>query len=113
MACKASLKFNKLSNKNATYLNSDAISHLWKCAKQGEVFDVIIADPPREGMYEHIIPISIISPSLLIYISCDPITLARDIGALIKKGFTFESILAFDFFPQTYHIETVVTLKNI
>lgn len=113
MSCKTSLNFNNLSNHNATYLNADAISHLWKCAKKGEVFDVIISDPPREGMYKHIIPISIIFPSLLIYISCNPITLARDIGALIKKGFNLESILAFDFFPQTYHIETVVTLKHI
>jgi 23S rRNA (uracil1939-C5)-methyltransferase len=70
--------------------------------------EVVLVDPPRTGLHKKVIH-SLISmqPSLLIYISCDPATLARDSKLLIEAGFTVQKFIPFDFFPQTYHIETL------
>ena len=70
--------------------------------------EVVLVDPPRTGLHKKVIH-SLISmkPSLLIYISCDPATLARDSKLLLEAGFTVQKFIPFDFFPQTYHIETL------
>ncbi len=97
---------------NTRYLAGDATRHLWKCARQHEVFDLIILDPPREGLYEGMIPLANINPATIVYISCDPTTLARDIGSLCRRGYNITSVEAFDFFPNTYHVETLVVLQR-
>ncbi|HND20285.1 MAG TPA: 23S rRNA (uracil-5-)-methyltransferase RumA, partial [Acidobacteriota bacterium] len=50
-------------------------------------------------------------PQRLVYVSCDPSTLARDVRRLSTAGFVIETITGIDFFPQTYHIETVVQMR--
>lgn len=97
---------------NSHYFKGDTEAHLWKCAKKGEQFDLVLTDPPREGMYKSIIPLLKIFPKNIVYISCDPATLARDLGSLCGKGYKIEKIEVFDFFPNTYHVETAVFLER-
>lgn len=70
--------------------------------------EVVLVDPPRTGLHKKVIA-SLISmkPQLLIYISCDPATLARDSKLLTGGGYKAQTFIPFDFFPQTYHIETL------
>lgn len=95
------------------YLAGDAEKHLWKCSKAGETFDLVILDPPRQGMYRGMIPLKNLAPAHIIYVSCDPTTLARDLGALCKKDrYQVDRLVALDFFPNTHHVETVAFLRR-
>ena len=68
----------------------------------------VIADPPRAGLGRTVVQaLAALRPSLLLYISCDPATLARDARELIRGGFALSSITLFDLFPQTYHLESL------
>jgi len=74
---------------------------------------LIIADPPRGGMGEDVIKSVLhLSSQTLAYVSCDPATLARDSRFLVAGGYSLTEITPFDFFPQTYHIETVALFKK-
>ena len=74
--------------------------------------DLIIVDPPRAGLDRVVVDeIVRLAPDRIAYISCDPSTLARDLKRLLQKGYQLEKIIPFDFFPQTYHIETLTFLK--
>jgi 23S rRNA (uracil1939-C5)-methyltransferase len=73
--------------------------------------DFIIVNPPREGLSPKITETLKAKPvKTLVYISCMPATLARDLKSLCESGYSVSSIEAFDMFPQTIHVETVVTL---
>jgi 23S rRNA (uracil1939-C5)-methyltransferase len=75
--------------------------------------DLIVVDPPRTGLGADITALlAEISAPALIYGSCDPATLARDLRALIAGGYAIESIALADLFPQTFHLETVVRLRR-
>jgi 23S rRNA (uracil1939-C5)-methyltransferase len=68
----------------------------------------VIADPPRAGLGARTIRLlADLEPAVLIYVSCDPATLARDALLLSQRGFRLQSVTPFDLFPQTYHIETL------
>lgn len=70
--------------------------------------DVIVADPPRAGLGREVIELILAkSPARLVYVSCDPATMARDSKQLAAAGLRLEQIQPVDLFPQTYHIETV------
>lgn len=70
--------------------------------------EIVLVDPPRTGLHKEVIhTLSAMQPKLLLYISCDPATLARDSRLLLEGGFTPQQFIPFDFFPQTYHIETL------
>jgi len=75
--------------------------------------DFILLDPPRVGA-ESIVIKSILDlrPAQISYVSCDPATLARDLKKLFAGGYALDSIAAFDMFPQTHHVETVVRLSR-
>jgi len=75
--------------------------------------DLMIVDPPRSGMTEAIGPLLEIDARHLIYVSCDPNTLARDLKRLVAEGYQLESVMGLDFFPQSYHVETVCLLRKI
>ncbi len=78
-----------------------------------ESFDFVLLDPPRAGAESAVIKgIVDLRPSRVVYVSCDPATLARDLKKLIAQGFQVESVTGFDMFPQTHHVETVVHLVN-
>jgi 23S rRNA (uracil1939-C5)-methyltransferase len=75
--------------------------------------DLIVVDPPRTGLgAETSALLSEIAAPALIYVSCDPATLARDLRALIASGYAIQSITLADLFPQTFHLETVVQLRH-
>lgn len=74
--------------------------------------DTIILDPPRSGLHKNTIESLIkISPKKIIYVSCNPATLARDL-AIITKYYSIEYAQPIDMFPQTYHVETIIKLKK-
>jgi 23S rRNA (uracil1939-C5)-methyltransferase len=75
--------------------------------------NLIVLDPPRTGLGPEIITLlAAIAAPTLVYVSCDPATLARDLRALIASGYSIQSITLADLFPQTFHLETVVHLRH-
>jgi 23S rRNA (uracil1939-C5)-methyltransferase len=99
------------SIRNALYVTGDSEKHLAKIAHSSAPFDLVILDPPRQGLQKGMTILNKIKPQAILYVSCDPTTLARDIAILVGDGgYKIASIFAFDFFPNTYHVETVVEL---
>jgi len=74
--------------------------------------DMILLDPPRTGAQSAIDLIAKLNARRICYVSCDPTTLARDLRVLCDAGYRLNRITAFDLFPQTYHVETVVRLEG-
>jgi tRNA/tmRNA/rRNA uracil-C5-methylase (TrmA/RlmC/RlmD family) len=75
--------------------------------------DFVLLDPPRAGVESAVIKgILDLRPAAISYVSCDPATLARDLKKLIAGGYAVDAIAAFDLFPQTHHVETVVRLRG-
>lgn len=69
-------------------------------------FDCVLVDPPRVGLSAEVRAwLAARKPPLLVYVSCDPVTLARDAGDLVKAGYRLEFLKAYDFYPQTSHVE--------
>ena len=109
-------KKNAIANgiKNATFEVGDA--GCFSADKLGVDPDntVIFVDPPRKGLDEALITtIDQFSPKRLVYISCDPATMARDVKLFIEKGWTIDNCCAVDMFPRTRHVESVVKLHRI
>ena len=72
--------------------------------------DTVIVDPPRSGLHKKVIPtLEKISPKTIIYVSCDPITMARDIN-LLSNNYELVEVTPYDMFPNTYHVECVCVL---
>lgn len=83
-------------------------------ALSGEKFDTVVLDPPRTGCDPRVIASIVkIAPKKIVYVSCGPATLARDIKTLISNGYAIKNIQPFDMFPQTGHVETVVTMTRV
>ncbi len=73
--------------------------------------DTIIVDPPRSGLHKKVIPtLEKISPKTIIYVSCDPITMARDIN-ILSNNYELVEVTPYDMFPNTYHVECVCVLN--
>ena len=80
-------------------------------AERGEKPDVIVVDPPRKGLSADVIEaIAAMSPERVVYVSCDPATLARDVKLLNAKGYALRHVEAVDLFPRCAHVETVCKL---
>jgi 23S rRNA (uracil1939-C5)-methyltransferase len=79
-----------------------------------EPVDVLVLDPPRSGCAEAAVDaMAKLGPERIVYISCDPATLARDVGRFCDAGrYTLDEVALVDMFPQTYHIEAVVKLER-
>ena len=83
-------------------------------AKAGEHADIVILDPPRAGSDERFLSaVTTVAPERVVYVSCNPETLARDLGYLTRHGYRVERIQPVDMFPHTEHIETVVLLSKL
>lgn len=98
---------------NAAFICADAAGGTRQLADAGRYFDTIILDPPRTGAAEAIPEICRLNPATVIYVSCDPSTLARDCGLLAACGYQVLECVPVDMFPQTYHIESVTLLKKL
>lgn len=78
----------------------------------GETFDCVVIDPPRSGAPDLADHLSRLTKKKIVYISCDPATLCRDLQQLCRCGFSIRKLQPIDMFPQTHHIETVVLLEK-
>jgi 23S rRNA (uracil1939-C5)-methyltransferase len=67
----------------------------------------MLLDPPRTGALEVVNNINIFDPQRIVYISCNPATLARDSGILVKAGYTLKTVGIIDMFPHTKHVEAI------
>ena len=76
--------------------------------------DLVLLDPPRAGLHPKALDALVkLAPKNIVYVSCDPSTLARDLKRLAQQGYEVETIHAFDMFPQTFHVETVVLMSRV
>lgn len=98
---------------NARFYCADAGDFMQELAANGENFDVVFMDPPRSGSSKKFIDSLVTSsPERVVYISCNPETLARDLNMLTHKGYKVRKICPVDMFPHTNHIETVCLLSK-
>ena len=108
-------KFNAAQNgmENAEFFCMDAGQAAKMLADRHTRPDVIVVDPPRKGVSADVIEaISAMAPQRVVYVSCDPATLARDLKLLTAAGYTLQTAEAFDLFPRCAHVETVVLLSH-
>ena len=106
---------NALRNgvENVEFFCADAKIAAERLCAEGARPQVIVVDPPRKGLAPEVIEaMAQMSPARIVYVSCDPATLARDVKLLNEKGYTLTHAEAFDLFPRTYHVETVVLLSR-
>ena len=75
-------------------------------------FDMAVVDPPRAGAKDVVRSLAKLKIPLIVMISCDPATLARDLQDLVAGGYRLRSVDGFDMFPQTHHLETLVVLDR-
>lgn len=102
---------NKVSN--VEFLTGKVEKLLPALARQGLRPDVVVLDPPRRGCgREALDAVAAMMVPRLVYVSCDPGTLARDLGYLRGKGYQTKEVQPVDLFPWTHHVETVVLLKR-
>lgn len=100
--------------KNTRFICADAGQISAKLAAEGTKPDVIVVDPPRKGLDQTTIDaIGQMYPTRVVYVSCDPATLARDVNLLEKKGYQVKKYKVFDLFPRTKHVECVVLMSRV
>ena len=81
--------------------------------EKGIKADVVVVDPPRKGLNADTIEaLHKMSPRRIVYVSCDPATLARDVALLKERGYTLKNAMAADLFPRCAHVESVVCLTR-
>lgn len=80
--------------------------------REKQSYNAVVLDPPREGAKDVVRALTKMKIDRIIYISCNPSTLSRDLAILIHGGFRLRSVRLFDMFPQTYHIESVSCLER-
>ena len=98
---------------NAEFFCGDAGKAALELEKQGVQVDVAVVDPPRKGLNADTIEaLARFAPKRIVYVSCDPATLARDVALLKEKGYALQDALAADLFPRCAHVETVVCLSR-
>lgn len=101
------------SVENAEFFCGDAGQAALELEHRGLTPDVVVVDPPRKGLSPDVIEaVSRMSPRKLVYVSCDPATLARDVACLAEKGYKLQSCKAADMFPRCAHIESIVCLTR-
>ncbi|MBE3595934.1 MAG: 23S rRNA (uracil(1939)-C(5))-methyltransferase RlmD [Hydrogenibacillus sp.] len=102
---------NRISN--AEFIVGAAEEVLKRWAEAGRSADVVVVDPPRKGLAPEVIEaILTVSPRRLVYVSCNPSTLARDARRLVDGGYRLSAVQPVDMFPQTVHVEAVALLER-
>ena len=108
-------KDNAMRNgiENAEFFCGDAGEAALALEQQGIIPDVVVVDPPRKGLNADAIEaMAKMSPRRIVYVSCDPATLARDVALLKEKGYAVKNAQAADLFPRCAHVESIVCLTN-
>ena len=96
---------------NAEFFCGDAGQAALELEKNGVRPDVVVVDPPRKGLNADTIEaLSRMAPRRIVYVSCDPATLARDVALLKQRGYTLQSATALDLFPKCAHVESICCL---
>ncbi len=103
-------KSTKKHVRNIDWIESTAHRYLATLPKQAP-FDRVLLDPPRMGFSQGIEALAALKAPLIVYVSCDPATMARDVKDLMMKGYRHEFSQLIDMFPQTYHIESINVLS--
>lgn len=105
---------NSLRNtlRNTSFFCKDSAVGVLDLARRGESFDLVLLDPPRTGALDTVRVLPQVKPEKIIYVSCDPPTLARDLAILQKSGYEIVKCCPVDMFPQTYHIESITILRK-
>lgn len=99
---------------NAEFLCADAAQAAQTLADRGLRPDVICVDPPRKGLAPAVIDAIVqMAPQRLVYVSCDPATLARDVKRMEEQGYVLQRAEAVDLFPRTAHVETICLLSKL
>jgi 23S rRNA (uracil1939-C5)-methyltransferase len=98
---------------NCTFLAGEVRHVLPGLVREGVRAEVVVADPPRAGFHpKALAAVAALGPARMVYVSCNPATLARDLGDLAGQGYRVEWVQPVDMFPQTPHIEAVARLKR-
>jgi len=99
---------------NAEFFCADASQAAKKFAEEGIKPDVIVVDPPRKGLDQQVIDAMVqMAPQKIVYVSCDPATLARDLKRLEEQGYKTTEAEAVDMFPRCHHVESVASLIRV
>ena len=99
--------------RNATFTCGDAGQFMTRMAEQGNVPNVVCMDPPRAGSDAAFLKaLTTLMPPRIVYVSCNPETLARDLKVLVKGGYKALQAIPVDMFPATMHVECVVALEK-
>lgn len=99
---------------NVTYQLGAAEEVMLKWAEEERTADLLVVDPPRKGLEGQFIDAVLeMKPSKMVYVSCNPATLARDLALLAEGGYNVEKIQPVDLFPQTNHVECVVLMSRV
>ena len=97
---------------NVKFFASDTVRFINSAIMRRDRYDVVFMDPPRAGCDKHFLSrLMTLSPGKIVYISCNPETMARDISYLGGGGYKVRKIVPFDMFPHTNHVECVCVLK--
>ena len=106
----AGAKRNQISN--IRFYQADAGDFMVKMADSGEKVDVVLMDPPRTGSSEKFLKALVqLGPRKIVYVSCNPETLARDLQFLCRKGYRMEKGVGVDMFPFTKHVEVIIMMQ--
>jgi len=98
---------------NCRFIAGDAAEELQKLAERLNTLDLVTVNPPRKGCSDDLLrTLGQLLPAQIIYVSCDPPSLANDLAHLSTAGYSLEKVQPVDMFPQTAHIETLVQLKR-
>ena len=99
---------------NAEFFCGDAGQAALELEQKGIRADVVVVDPPRKGLNADTIEaLSRFAPRRIVYVSCDPATLARDVALLKQRGYGLKNAMAADLFPRCAHVETIVCLSKL
>ena len=98
---------------NCTFVAGEVRHVLPELMAQGITAEMVVADPPRAGFHPRVLSaLAALGPARIVYVSCNPSTLARDVGDLVRQGYVLEWVQPVDMFPQTPHIEAVARLRR-
>lgn len=115
----ASAQFNRIGPSQCRFVRARAEEALDRCARRGETFDTVVLDPPRDGTTGEVVDLlrADLSPARIVYVSCDPDALGRDLVRFLRPGagteYRVSSVTPIDMFPHTPHVEALVSFDRV